>query len=557
MQRSRLFFLSLLAATVSVYGAEPSIHWDHLFPSGARQGSTRTLTVVGGKFESWPVETWTDGPDISLRPVEGKEGQLEIDVRPDARPGVRWLRLYDANGPTSPRPFVVGTLPEIEEQEPNDSNGTAQKVSVSAVVVNGRLEKKGDVDAFAVHLERGQTLVAALVAHEILRSPMDAILQVSSSDGHILEQNDDDPDMDPRIVFTAPSSNTFVVRCFTFPERPSWIVGFDGDEKYVYRLTLTTQGFIDHPHPPVWNRSQPGGIAAVGWNISEDASRLQLTQLEPLESLEPLDGVELFHPDLGNTALVRLVSSVVFAESSAADQSQDGVPKQPLEPPCWIGGVLAEPAETDAYEFNLKEGPVVFQVEARKTGSALDASLVLYDPDGKEIERADDADGPDTVLGYAIKTTGSYRLEIFDLHRRGGPRYFYALRAHAEEPDFELSLADTPLTIPAGGSAEIPVEVKRLYGLEGSVEITATGLPPGVTCAKTVSEGKGDSAGKVTLKLTAASEALRSGPFRVVGTATVPRALTRSVRSKSRWLLPPVPHLWLTVQTPPPESTDE
>jgi hypothetical protein len=563
-----LFGLAFL--TPALYSDEvPSPRWQTLFPSGARQGSTCTLTVIGGEFNSWPVATWTDGADISLRalPLSAPEGaeaepesgrtqsgpsemqpsdirQLEITVPADARPGVHWLRLHDDHGVTSLRPFLVGTLPEVEEQEPNDSIEQAQRLDLAAVVVNGRLQEKADADAFAVQLERGQTLVADLLANEILGSSMDAILQVSSMDGAILEQNHDTRGLDPRIVFTAPSTDTFVVRCFAFPKVGDWIIGFDGGESYVYRLTLTTQGFVDYLYPPVWNASQPGQVEPVGWNIPETARRLTTAQLP-----SP-NGGDVFHPDLGNTAFLRMVSRAVFVEP------RDSQGREPLvfQVPCWIGGVLAEPDETDVYEFDLqKDQAVNFRVEARNAGSPLDAVLVFYDSDGKQLERNDDVnEDRDSAIGYDIKEDGRYRLEIFDLHRGGGPGYFYALKAaQAEEPDFDLAVKEKLFTIQAGSTVEIAVAVKRLHGFDGAIEITATALPPGVTATKAVSEAEGDSAGTVTLKLTATGEEPRSsGSFRVVGTTTAPQALTREVRSKLPRLLPPVPHLWLTVGAP-------
>lgn len=548
----------------------PSPHWETLFPSGARQGSTCILTIVGGHFDSWPVATWTDGPDLSLRALEGQDKkqdndpsetepettkqpevrQLEITVQPDARPGVRWLRLHDDSGVTSLRPFIVGTLPEVQEQEPNDSIAEPQKLDTSTVVVNGRLEKKADTDTFAIQLQRGQTLVAHLVANEILRSPMDGILQVSSTDGAILGQNHDSRGADPRLVFTAPSTDTFIVQCFAFPERASWNIAFDGGENYVYRLTLTTQGFVDHLYPPICDASQPTQVEPVGWNIPAGARRLQTAQLSPLEA------DEIFHSDLGNTALLRWVSFPVFVEP------QDSQGRQPLicQPPCWVSGVIAEPEETDVYEFDLEKGKTVsFRVDARDAGSPLDAVLTFHDANGKQMERNDDVkQSRDSALAYGIKEEGRYRLEIFDLHRRGGKRYVYTIKASQGDPDFELTLGEKLFTIQAGGTIEIPVEVKRIDGFDGVIEVTATSLPPGVTATTALSEGKGDSAGKVTLKLTATSEEPRSsGAFRVVGTTTEPRALTREVRSEFRRLLPPVPHLWLTVhaeEEKPPAS---
>src|SRR3712207_7167464 len=51
------------------------------------------------------------------------------------------------------RPFLVNQVPEVSEKEPNDEVKKPQEVAVPAVV-NGRLEKPNDVDAFAVKLTK-------------------------------------------------------------------------------------------------------------------------------------------------------------------------------------------------------------------------------------------------------------------------------------------------------------------------------------------------------------------------------------------------------------------
>ena len=118
------------------------------------------------------------------------------------------------------------------------------------------------MDGFAVALTRGQTLVASLEAERHLGSPMDAVLQVVSPDGFVLAQNDDDIGRDPRIVFEAPSAGTYIVRLFAFPAKPDSSIRFAGGSDYVYRLTLTTGGFIDYAFPLAVGRDGPRAVEA-------------------------------------------------------------------------------------------------------------------------------------------------------------------------------------------------------------------------------------------------------------------------------------------------------
>ena len=102
---------------------------------------------------------------------------------------------------------MIGSLPETNEIEPNDSIAQPQTMSEFAkpprdaeVVINGVLQERGDVDCFAVELKQGQTLVAAVEANEAFGSPLDGILQIVDPDGTTLAENHDSVGLDPRLV---------------------------------------------------------------------------------------------------------------------------------------------------------------------------------------------------------------------------------------------------------------------------------------------------------------------------------------------------------------------
>src|SRR5262249_28269317 len=106
-----------------------------LFPAGAARGQTVPVEA-SGTFDQWPVQGWVDGPGVAIR--AGKEkGRLSIAVARDAEPGVRWVRLFDQEGASSLRPFIIGMLPEVIEAEPNDEPQAPQRLGVASATVNG------------------------------------------------------------------------------------------------------------------------------------------------------------------------------------------------------------------------------------------------------------------------------------------------------------------------------------------------------------------------------------------------------------------------------------
>src|SRR5438552_2362245 len=105
--RAALLVAALLPAAVAA--APPSV--TYLYPAGARRGTTVEVTAAGN-FERWPVRAWADRRGVEVRPAKDP-GKLSVTVAADVVPGVCWVRLYDEQGASAPRPFLIGTLPEV------------------------------------------------------------------------------------------------------------------------------------------------------------------------------------------------------------------------------------------------------------------------------------------------------------------------------------------------------------------------------------------------------------------------------------------------------------
>src|SRR4051812_3634393 len=106
----------LLGLTGVASAAPPAL--TSLFPAGAGRGQTVEV-VAAGTFERWPVRAWVEGKGVEVRASKAR-GKLTVIVAADAVPGPRWLRVHDEQGASKLHRFVIGTLPEVVEQEPND-----------------------------------------------------------------------------------------------------------------------------------------------------------------------------------------------------------------------------------------------------------------------------------------------------------------------------------------------------------------------------------------------------------------------------------------------------
>ncbi|HUR54511.1 MAG TPA: PPC domain-containing protein, partial [Gemmataceae bacterium] len=426
-----------------------------------------------------------------------------------------------------------GMLPEVTDKEPNDDFKKPQVLNGSSLTVNGKLEKNGDVDCFAVTLKKGQTLVASLEANRTLRSPMDGVLQIISADGFVLEENNDFHGLDPQLAFEVPKDGTYVVRVFAFPATPDSSIRFAGAETYLYRLTLTTGGFADHAFPMAAQRDKPGSVEALGWNIPAGTT-----------VAVPKGGefATLVSPAFATSVRVRLEPHPVL-KSVTPETS----------PPFSAAGRVEKPGAIAAFRFAAKKGKALsVQVQSREYSLALSPVVVVRDAEGKQLARAEPpALGSDTALSFTPAADGVFAVEVSDLFAGGGRRHAFLLRVVPVEPDYELTVAADRFTLAPGKPTTIPVKVVRKNGFAKPVEVVAEGLPEGVKLQVVPPAGKPDPA-LMNVSLSA-EKPVSPGAFRLAGRVKDEPALGRAAR-----FVPapadggaPTNHLWLTVLPTP------
>jgi Bacterial pre-peptidase C-terminal domain len=497
--------LTILLAFASIASAKaPTL--EHLFPAGGSRGSIVEVTATG-QFERWPVGAWCSDPSVAIK-AGSEKGKLSVTIAPGASPGVHWVRLFDDEGPTAARPFFVGILPEVNETEPNDEPSNAQRVEASGVTVNGRLARNGDVDGFRFALKKGQTLVAMMEANRRLASPMDGVLQVASSDGFVLAQNDDDLDRDPRIAFEAPRDGDYLVRAFAFPFVQESSIRFAGGSNFIYRLTLTAGGIVDHAYPLAVSTEGRSEVEAVGWNVPKTFRKI---------SVEPSDDdetISISNPMLANPVEVKVVDEPSIAESEPNDRAHP----QKIALPVAISGRIDRPGDVDTFAFEArKDDRLVFRVDSRSLGLPLDPVLRIADASGATIVEVDDArKGFDPEIKFTAPADASYRVTVRDLNGQGGPRHAYLLTAGRPRADFALTLKTDQFAIAPGKPLDVVVAVERREGYAEPIEIRLLDHFDGVIASSATSLRSGPSASSATLKLVAC-DCARPGPIQVVG----------------------------------------
>jgi len=80
-------------------------------------------------------------------------------------------------------------LPQCNESENNDTTKEAQQIDLPNII-NGRIDRPGDIDVFQFE-GRGGDKIAAEVYARRLNSPLDSLLRLTDASGNVLEWNDD------------------------------------------------------------------------------------------------------------------------------------------------------------------------------------------------------------------------------------------------------------------------------------------------------------------------------------------------------------------------------
>ncbi len=537
-----LFCLGFIAlCSIPVRATPPGI--TYLYPAGTQRGTSVEVTM-GGSFDPWPPKFWVS--DKALTVVAGKDkGKLTVTAAKDAVPGVYWLRSHSDEGVSGLRPFIVGLLPDVKEVEPNNDAKKPQMIEGN-VVVNGRFDKNHDVDCYGVTLKKGQTLVASLEAHQALKSPVDAILQIVAADGFVMVENHDYHGLDPQIVFTALKDGIYTVRAFAFPSVPDSGIRFYGSDAAVYRLTLTTGPYGEFAVPLAATEAQlkASGVRVEGWNLAKG--------LRLKDSIIPAGSshATLFAPELANPLRVRIQDfpSTVHGEP-------EGKPV-PYQVPFSVSGRLATENAISTFKLPLKKDQAIrIEVESRSLGLSVNPVIEVSGTDENrkfrrfnhnEQEKPDD----DTASNFTAPVDGEYTITVNDIYGGGGGvRDWFLLRVTPQVPDYELTVAADRFTIVPGKPTVIPVKVMRKFGFAKAVEVVAEGLPAGIKFEITP-PAKPDP-NSITITLT--SDKPVSGMFRLVGSVKAEPKLNRVVHAQlPEWETLPILDLWVTVTNPPP-----
>jgi len=155
------------------------------------------------------------GKTIDVEPVGSAKAMMEkVNLAIPTKLGVQEVQLDVKGVKTNPATFIVSTLPQFVEMEPNDDPAKANRVTLPAGI-NGRIGKKRDIDHYVFDAKKGKAIRFELKARRfgtLLNSSLHGILEIMTPKGVVVASNDTTHGQEAALVFTPTSDGDHVLR---------------------------------------------------------------------------------------------------------------------------------------------------------------------------------------------------------------------------------------------------------------------------------------------------------------------------------------------------------
>jgi hypothetical protein len=457
----KLTFVLCLANALTAQSAHaqttPQI--GYLFPAGGQRGKTVDVELFG-KYMPGPCGVWIGGSGVSSKSKTTTD-RLSLAIAADAVVGSHNVRIFSAQGGSTPRPFFVGEFPEVIEH----SNESAQQVAFP-ITVNGQLNPQGDVDQFLIPLKVGQQIVCSVAARTI-GTASDTTLRLLDASGRIVALGNDHRGLDALLTYRCSTAGDYTLQLYNFD--------LSGRPEHVYRLTITDGPFLDFAFPAGMQAGVKSTVTLFGWNLVDGNTAKYSATPKATDSTH-----QVAIPNCANRLTIPVNNA---AEQSDTEPNNSTETAQTIQVPMTVNGRFDQPGDVDVFRFSAKKGQKVkLQVDASSLGFATDSVLTVATDKGKLIKTIDDAGGTrDPSYLFTAAADGDYFVTLTERAGRGNSQLIYRLRFANLKPDLKISVKTSEFAFESGSELEIPVTLTKLDGFAEEIEVTAIGLPTGVT----------------------------------------------------------------------------
>ncbi len=521
-----IWVLSLLACAVlgvKPAGAQqPQPVITFVFPAGAQQGQTIQATVNGRDFQNANGVRIT-GPGVTASVAEvvnPNAVKISVVVAPDAELGERDLRLITPGGISNRVRFSVGSLPEVNEVEPNTDRAQPQALAALPSLVNGQI-LDNDRDNYRFAAKAGQAIVCDVQARSLLAylpdtvpGFLDACVTLFDPGGkRLLSVDRFRHQPDPVLVYTIPQDGEYTLEVSD--------VIYRGRGDFVYRMSLGTFPYLTHIFPLGGQRNTTSQVELYGVGLPAATMDLPVPADSPAR--------RWFGPVAG--AIPTNVWPFAVGDEPEARETEPNdalAQANRVNVPAAISGRIQQPGDVDHFLVTAQANQVfVLDVLARRLESPLDCFLSVMNTQGGVHAENDDFVDPDyplvlhhadSRLVFTFPAAGDYILKVRDTQGQGGEEYAYRLLVAPPKPDCVLRIVPDMQRVAKGDSVAVTVTADRRDGFGPDIHLTVGNLPPGFTASDAIIPA---GQGQAKLTLTAPVDApLNAFAPVIVGTAT-------------------------------------
>lgn len=404
-------------------GEQPFI--TQMFPLGGKEGADTIASIDG-----WNLP----------------KGEMKLDMQSGDK-SIRKAVYYDGKQVSNSMPYAVDTLSEVNESGYNDGIRDGQSINVP-VIVNGRIEKSGDIDVFRFSGREGDKIVAEVFSRR-LNSPLDSLLKLTDSAGKVVALNDDYVIKDSHLHKDIVGLVTHHADSYLTAKLPS-----DGNY-YVHLADSQSHGSAAH------------------------AYRLRISTPQPDFALR--------------------------VTPSSLSTNAGGITAMRIH-------VLRKDGFDGAIELQLKDAPAGFEIAGGRIPAGCDAINITLDapviqPDAPVILTLQ---GSAEVGGKTITHTtipAENMMQAF-LYRHLVPSEELMVNVQKKKwsaPRVKL-LGNNPVPVPAGGSVEVKLKAIGKRSIPKGLILTLQQAPDGISLEKTTAAGR-----ELTFVLKADKDAMEKG----------------------------------------------
>jgi hypothetical protein len=501
---SKLAAVVLLSFVAKQLCAETVIN--NITPRGLQLGGTTTLVIDGADLLPEPKLILPIGVGQTIKPG-ATANRVEIEVTLDAagQPGIVPLRVASGKGVSNQVAIGVDHLPQLP---------FAAEIAGPAAL-HGNLGA-GQILRTAFTAAKGSAWLVDVEAQR-LGSGLKPVVRLFDERGTQLAWSPPQRkiDGDARFHYIIPADGKYTVEL----HEPL----YRGTNPAFFRLKIGPQQFADTCMPLAILSSSKSSVQLLGGPSPVAFDQDATAAVAPHIRAATLPTGTMQFTGAAPSLIVSNHPELVEAAPAA------GQPLQVLAAaPIGISGIISAPSEEDKYVLPVIPGQrLKLEVFAQQFGSSLDGVLSVRNLQGNQLATGDDRPGTsDPALEFMVPADiTQLQLALKDLKNAGGSDFAYRIEIRdLSQPDFNLSLAADHLTVPAGGTAVLPINIDR-QGYMGAIDVSLDGLPADVQLAGNRIPA-GATMGLITLTSTAATP--HAGLVRVLGRAVdLPQPITR------------------------------